>query len=144
MIVSSFPAVKHGPIQYRKLDKDKTTALKNSKGNFDQTMRLSQAACKELQWWNENVSKADNDIKSSSPDLVISTDASLTGWGCHCEEISSGGQWTASEREFHINYLELKAVLMALEGFWSKVTKQHVRLMIDNTTAVCCINKNDT
>ena len=52
MIISSFPAVKHGPMHYRKLDKDKTTALKNSKGNFDQTMRLSQDACKELQWWN--------------------------------------------------------------------------------------------
>ena len=144
MIVASFPAVKHGPLHYRQLEKEKTVALMNSKGDFDQIMQLSEAACEELKWWSDNVETAENDILQSEPDLVISTDASLTGWGCHCEGVSSGGQWLASEKDFHINYLELKAVLLALKSFRSKTASQHVRLMIDNTTAVCCINKMGT
>ena len=107
-------------------------------------MQLSQSGLEELQWWPINVDEAENDIMQKEPDLVINTDASLTGWGCHCEGISSGGQWLASEKEYHINYLELKAVLLALKTFQSRVVSQHVRLMIDNTTAVSCINKMGT
>ena len=58
--------------------------------------------------------------------------------------MSSGGQWLASEQECHINSLELNAVLIALESFQNKVNDKHVRLMIDNTTAVSCINKMGT
>ena len=144
MIVASFPAVKYGPLHYRQLEKEKTHALKNSKGDFDAIVQLSQTACEELTWWCNNVTVADNDILHSDPDLVISTDASLTGWGCHYEGVASGGHWLASEKEFHINYLELKAVLLTLKSFQSRVTGQHVRLMIDNTTAVSCINKMGT
>ena len=144
MIVASFPAVKYGPLHYRQLEKEKIAALKSKKGDFDQTMQLSSTGCDELQWWCDNVDEACNDILQGEPDLVISTDASLTGWGCHCDGVLSGGHWSASEKEFHINYLELKAVLLALKSFRSRVLKQHVRLMIDNTTAVSCINKMGT
>ena len=144
MIVASFPAVKHGPLHYRQLDKEKSAALKGSKGDFDHVMHLSQAGCEELLWWSENVDNAENDIGQSDPDLVIHTDASLSGWGCHCNDVSSGGQWSECEKEFHINYLELKAVLLALKSFQNRVAKQHVRVMIDNTTAVSCINKMGT
>ena len=43
-IVSSFPGVMHGPLYYRALEKSKTQALREEKGNFEATMSLSKDA----------------------------------------------------------------------------------------------------
>ena len=42
-LVSSFPGALHGPLYYRNLEKDKSTALAN-KGSFDAHMKLSTQA----------------------------------------------------------------------------------------------------
>ena len=41
LIVSSFPGVAYGPLHYRYLERDKTTALKTNKWNFDAKMSIS-------------------------------------------------------------------------------------------------------
>ena len=143
-IVASFAAVKYGPLHYRQLEKDKKLALKRTRGDFDELMQLSEGSIEELKWWIVNVIDAENDICGSEPDLTISTDASTTGWGCECLGTASGGQWLPHERVFHINYLELKAVLFALQCFQEQLEHKHVRVLIDNTTAVCCINRMGT
>ena len=58
--VPSFPGVLHGPIYYRNLEKDKSTALANNKGNFDAHMKLSTQAIAELTWWSLNILDAYN------------------------------------------------------------------------------------
>ena len=40
--VSSFPGVKYGTLYYTSLDMDKIRALKQSKGDFDALMSVSQ------------------------------------------------------------------------------------------------------
>lgn len=62
MIVASFPAVKYGALQYRHLENDKKTALKDSKGNFDGVMCLSAPARGELLWWIDNIDCATNSV----------------------------------------------------------------------------------
>ena len=47
----------------------------------------------------------------SSPDLVITTDASLFGWGACAGDDVVGGHWTDLEKE-HINILELRLFFM--------------------------------
>ena len=47
------------------------------------------------------------------------------------------------EKRIHINVLELKAIFLALKAF-IKTKNEHVKLMCDNTTAICCINKMGT
>ena len=50
-------------------------------------------------------------------DLVLQTDASITGWGGVMGDISTGDQWTPAESPHHINYLDILAVLMTLKVF---------------------------
>ena len=75
-----------------------------------------------------------------SPDLTIQSDASLLGWGAHCNDRHAGRQWTKEEATHHINYLEITAAFFALEAFCKKCSDIHVRLELDNTTAVTYIN----
>lgn len=143
-IVASFPAVKYGPLHYRCLEEDKKEALRRNQGNFDKTCFLSLESKAELHWWVRNVQCAHNDVYVKDPDLIINTDASLIGWGCVCEGVTAGGHWLPIEQKFHINYLELQAAFFALKSFLHKIIDKHVRLMIDNTTAVACINHMGT
>lgn len=57
---------------------------------------------------------------------------------------STGGRWSPTEAENHINYLELLAALFALRCFQNSISGKHVKLMIDNTTAVSVINNMGT
>ena len=91
-----------------------------------------------------NAPSACNDVQPSQCDITLTTDASLTGWGCALENIKAGGQWLPCEAQFHINYLELKAVYFALQAFEQHLRGKHVRVMIDNTTAVACVSHMGT
>ncbi len=48
MMTSSFPGVMFGPLHYRSLDMDKINALKQSKGNFEGKMSMSQESITEV------------------------------------------------------------------------------------------------
>ena len=72
---------------------------------------------------------------------VISTDASLTGWGATHEGRAVGGTWDCSLRNAHINYLELMAVFLALKHFLPFLQHSHVLVRSDNTTTVSYINR---
>ena len=50
------------------------------------------------------------------------------------------GLFTASESDLHINVLELRAVYFGLQALCYKLVDIHIRLLIDNTTAVSTIN----
>ena len=92
----------------------------------------------EMMWWKNNMKCSCIDIDSSDgePAFIIFSDASLTGGGCSCKYGNTGGHWIQSESEQHINVLELKAGLFALKSFASDMRNIHLRLMMDNTTAV--------
>ena len=66
------------------------------------------------------------------------------GWGAVMNDSSTGGRWSPSEAENHINCLELLAALFALKCFQSSLSGKHVKIMIDNTTAVSVINNMGT
>ena len=57
---------------------------------------------------------------------------------------STGGRWLPTESEHHINYLELLAAFFALQCFHSSLSGKHVKIMIDNTSAVAQINNTGT
>ena len=52
----------------------------------------------------------------------------------------SGGRWTPSEAQSHINILELCAPFFALKSFCKDMNDIHIQLQINNTTAVAYIN----
>ena len=71
---------------------------------------------------------------------TLNTDASLQGWGAVFQGQSSGGCWAPDEAHQHINCLELKAAYLGLQSFCKNLSHTHVRIFVDNTTAVSYIN----
>ena len=107
-------------------------------------MSLSKAAKSELQWWEENVQQAYCNICHDHPDVILETDSSLSGWGCYnkSDKVAIGGEWTPSDIENrHINVLELKAALFRLQSFCKHLTHKHIRIHMDNITAVAYLRE---
>ena len=144
LMTSSFPGVMHGALHYRALEMGKTCALKQNKGNFDRPMTLSSEAKSDIQWWIDSISEAYNPVHHGDPDIIMTTDASLLGCGACLDGMTTGGRWNPDEATHDINYLEMLAVLFALQSFSDKVSAKHIKLMVDNTTAVATINQMGT
>ena len=132
LLTSSMPGVMYGPLHYRWLHIDKSQALHLHKGDFDK------------KWWTESIESVCNVVSHGEPALTLATYASKTGWGCTTLGTPTGGHWTPEEASNHINYLEIKAVLLGLKSFVKVVSDKHVKVLVDNTTAVSCINQMAT
>ena len=72
---------------------------------------------------------------------VVTTDASRSGWGATHEGRTAMGLWTQSMEDYHINYLELKAIYLALKHFEPFLLGCHVLIRTDNTAALYYLNK---
>ena len=95
-----------------------------------------------LKWWlEENNVLQGQPLHPLSHALQIFTDASKEGWGAHLEEHTARGVWSLPESKLHINYLELKAVFLALREFQNLCSGKIVLVATDNTTVVSYINK---
>jgi len=75
-----FITVKYGKLHYRNLEHVKIRALVTSHGNFDTFTELTPDSIDEINWWKNNIFDAYDDIIKENPVLVLTTDASLTGW----------------------------------------------------------------
>ena len=140
LLVASLPGVKLGKLYYRRLDNIKTKELKYKAGNFKAKMNVSMEMVEDLKWWMNNIHSTYCELERSDPDVVISSDSSKTGWGGAMGSQATGGNWTPDEASMHINYLELKAVWFAIRTFLKDKRNVHVRLNVDNTTALAYIN----
>ena len=134
----------HGPLYYRELETDKTTALERAKGDFDAPMVISAEAKQELHWWECNVETSFNCLSREEPQHQFTTDASLSGWGAEYKGTSTGGTWTKAEAENHINYLEMLAVWFGLQTFAKDINNTHIRVLCDNTSTVNILNHMGT
>ena len=76
-----------------------------------------------------------------SPQLHLFTDSSLEGWGAHMDNHMASGFWSIIYKKQHINVLEMKAVLLALQAFAVHIKGHSVLLATDNTTVAAYINK---
>ena len=56
------------------------------------------------------------------------------------EILPQGGFWSIEEQRYHINFLELKAVLLGLKSLCGAFSEKHVLIQSDNTTIVAYIN----
>lgn len=95
----------------------------------------------DLAWWSQNIHSTFNHLGTITYDLEIFTDASRTGWGAFCNNTRVNGGWKECEQEFHINYLELLAIFMALKCFAREKSKIAILLRVDNTTAISYVNR---
>ena len=92
--------------------------------SLEKVIPIPKSLHPHLQWWLEegNVLQGQplHPIKHA---LQIFTDASKEGWGAHLEERIARGAWSLQESKLHINYLELKAVFLALKE-WQQTTQR--------------------
>ena len=139
-LVASFQAVTYGPMYYRHLEQDKILALRMNHFNFDKSTSLSINSQHELQWWIENIDNSFRNIRTPGVDLTIHPDASMTGWGATDGKLTTNGLWTETERQYHINVLEILAIQFAILSFCEYKKLKHVKIMCDNTTAISYIN----
>ena len=139
-VVAADSGVPLAPLRYKQLEIVRNRALLTHKGNYDSMITLPVRARKIISWWINNIHNQSKSISFPPPLMEMFTDASLLGWGAKLGSITTGGQWAFSEIE-HINVLELKAVLFALKALCSEHRSIHIRLRIDNTTAVACIER---
>ena len=109
-------------------------------------MNLSDQSKTELHWWTGNINSSWCPITHGEHEIVLKSDSSLRGWGgggyYKTTNTAIGGQWTPDEKASkHINALELKAAYLTLQSFCANMTNTHVRLMLDNITAVAYIRE---
>lgn len=144
IMISYSIAIPYGLLHTKILEHDKTLALKQHKGNFDALMVLSAESVCDLEWWLQAIKdkKCSAPLYRESPTITLTTDASSKGWGAVCNNKSTGGQWKEDEVIYkdNINYLELHAVLLGLKAFINFLQNRHVKVKIDNSTAVAYIN----
>ena len=95
-----------------------------------------------LRWWLE-----ESNVLPGQPlhplkhVLQILTDASKEVWGAHLNDHTARGTWSLPESKLHINYLELKAVFLALKEFKDLCENNIDLIATDNTTVVAYINR---
>lgn len=142
-MIAAEPGVKYAPLYYKSMEIERDMALKMQSGNFDAKMNISNQIKEDLKWWIANIDKTFRPISLGPPNRRIESDSSMTGYGGHDVTFDKefSGCWTAKDKEFHINYLELKAAFLCLKYFCHNVTKEHIHLYLDNTVAIKYISK---
>ena len=138
---SSLLGVPYGRLHYRSVERFKTYSLKQNRGKFDALVKLPLNARLDIKWWRDNITNSFAPIFRGNPSVMMTSDASSFGWGASKDGLSTGGCFTQLEMLDHINTLELKAALFALQSLCRDDKNCHILLKIDNTSAVACINK---
>ncbi|XP_044146965.1 uncharacterized protein LOC122935270 [Bufo gargarizans] len=140
LLSSSIQAVFPAPLHYRALQRLKTAHLHKG-ATYADFICLDDETRDEIHWWIGNLQAWNGEaICGPRPDFTVESDASLLGWGAHCEGISTGGRWSVEESPLHINALELLAGSFAIRSFAKDMTKVCIRLRMDNVSAVRYVN----
>ena len=137
MLFASLSAVRHGALFYRAIERDKNAALRRNNGNFRTVMTLPVVAKNEILQWHNHIGSVHHFIHPPPPIMItIYSDASLEGWGATDSTCMVGGRWDEDVALEHINSLGLFAAKLALEELACSLHDCHIKLKIDNTTAV--------
>ena len=114
---------------------------KPSQRDVQSLIPVSSQLISHLEWWTipQNLFKG-VPLSPPSPDMVLTTDASKSGWGAHLDDLTVQGVWSSQEQQLHINNLELLAVRNALHHFCTLLQGKHVLVKSDNSTVIAYIN----
>lgn len=140
-ITAACLAVNYGWLYSKAFERQKYLALIRNRGNYDAKMQISAKMERDLAWWESRIMETVNPIRQYKYKLEIFSDASLTGWGAACNNDTARGTWSRSERDLHINALELLAAYFALRCFAKEERDCEILLRVDNTTAISYINR---
>lgn len=103
-------------------------------------MSIGEAGRNDLLCWYQNLETSRRKIRCFSQFIEFRTDASNLGCGGVCGDRMTNGRRSDSNSRFHINVLELLAVLYTLQTMFSEYNT-NFKLYSDNTTAIAYINR---
>ncbi|KAI2648848.1 ORF V: Enzymatic polyprotein [Labeo rohita] len=104
-------------------------------------VNITPSCCQTLSPWTDIMFlRSGVPLEQVSRRIIVTTDASKTGWGATCNGQAASGVWTGPRLFWHINCLELLAVLLALRRFHPMIWGKHVLVRSDNTATVAYIN----
>ena len=110
--------------------------------SLEKVIKIPRSLHPHLKWWlDESNVLSGQELHPLEHALQIFTDASKEGWGAHLGDLTARGSWSLPESMLHINFLELKAVFLALKHFQESCKNKVVLVATDNTTVVAYINK---
>ncbi len=105
-------------------------------------VRVSRSCCRHLLMWRDPVFlRSGVRMGAIHHHHMITTDASMTGWGAVFERRPASGEWKEEFLFWHINCLELRAVFLALKYFLPVLGEHHVIVRTDNMAVVSHINR---
>lgn len=103
---------------------------------------LNKGVRNSLLWWTLSCNVLQGTpFRRPIPTMTLTTDASLIGWGAHLGRLTTRGQWAEEDAKNHINWLELKTILLAIKAFIHILKNNAVVIRSDNITAVSYVNK---
>ena len=110
--------------------------MKKAKGNSDTPIKLTKEAIIDLQ--------CQKIYSTQVLQKLFTLMHQCMGWGgAYCEGMSTGGSWINTEKNWHINALESKSILLSIMSI-VKDYGIHVKVFSDSTTVIACINKLGT
>ena len=132
-------AITPGPLYYRGLQR---LLPREQVTNWEVKVSLSTHTRADLTWWIQNAQYC-NTAAMDTPhhDLVLTTDASMTGWGATCGSQVAQDFWSPLERNSHINQLELQAILNGLHALVPHKRNLCILVVSDNMVALSYLRK---
>jgi hypothetical protein len=104
--------------------------------SWNDQVQLLTAVVEDLEEWLHGLLLWDGNLTHLCPhDVLIDTDASLTGWG---PSLMATGWWW--RQDMHINEYKMHTVLKALRTFSPHLTGKSILMQCDNVMMVAHIN----
>lgn len=141
LFTAAIPAVRWAQAHSRTLQKLVLSSWDGQQGTLDQRLKIPAWIKKSLAWWQTSDNLQTGVPWGQRDPVIITTDASSTGWGAHSGSQWLQGSWPASWKDVSSNHRELAAVWEALRSLSPSLQGKDVRILSDNTTTVAYLNK---
>ncbi|KAL3999504.1 Ran GTPase-activating protein 1 [Sarotherodon galilaeus] len=142
LMASSLAVIPLGRLHMREFQQWVASLRLNQKCHTHRHIRVTADCAAALHCWrNPTFLTQGVSLGAVTARKVVTTDASLTGWGATHEGRAVSGSWDSQRRGAHINWLELLAAFLALRHFLPLLRNHHVLIRTDNTTVVAYINR---
>ena len=113
-----------------------------SSREWEAMLPVNQSVREFARWWTiqDNVLRG-VPLTKPAPTMTLYTDASMTGWGAYLDGHARSGEWSGLQLSEHINVLEMRAVLLALQSLRKLLQAKVICVATDNSTVVAYLEK---
>jgi hypothetical protein len=142
LIASCLQLIPHARLFMRPIQLHLLKHWKAAVDKLNKVIPFSHSVHSHMIWWLQEVNILKGKSFVSTPTVVtITSDASGTGWGGHMNNQMVQGTWSEEQSTWHINCLEMQAVLLTMKHFLPFLRQKSVLVRSDNMTVVQYLNK---